>query len=324
MEKNYSFYRCYLERGVASEGPGLLAATEVVQAVCDAGFQRNGFNMRSFPSSPHCYYKYAKLPKQGMYMLWAVKKTDMTTLDILIDTRLYPCFVMIENNTDWQAEAEEVKDTLEQIINDDACKYKWNANLQLYNANTTQHLDEFTSALSYMKDTEVENHTNKIEQMTEDPKMKIIQELTKGNVKIGQFIMEVKGNNTYNEQPRTEERVEVTDEQIAKAIMAVNGEKKPLNEKQLFLGVLCVLISKYGWNSKWMTCCSRINDLPMNDQFEKPCDYNSIKALTAYRFANTDYKDWDKYEPSERERIIFRKCKSVADAFDRALTMQNE
>ena len=75
MNKNFMFYRCFLEREMAAEGePGLLAATEVVQAVCDAGFQRNGLSMKCYPSSPHCYYKYAKLPKDGMYMLWAVKK----------------------------------------------------------------------------------------------------------------------------------------------------------------------------------------------------------------------------------------------------------
>ena len=205
MNKNFNFYRCYLDRGMASEGnPGLLAATEVVQAVCDAGFQRNGFNMRSHPSSPHCYYKYAKLPKQGMYMLWAVKKTDMTTLDILIDTRLYPSFVMIENNTDWQAEAEEVKDTLEQIINDDACKYKWNANLQIYNAHTTQHLDEFTSALSYMKDRESEKHES--------------------NVQIGQLTMKMIGDiyfndNKNNKKPvHTEAEPETTDQGIVEEL----------------------------------------------------------------------------------------------------------
>lgn len=159
--------------------------------------------------------------------------------------------------------------------------------------------------------------------MSDELKLELMKELTKGNVKIENLIFEVE--NFFNKSEKsTIETPEVTDEQISKAIMAINGEKKPLNEKQLFLGVLCVLISKYGWNSKWITCCSRINNLPKNEMFEKPCDYNSIKVLTAYRFANIDYKEWEKYEPSESERLIFRKCKFVADAFDRALSMQNE
>lgn len=189
MEKNFIFYRCFLERGMAGDGePGLLAATEVVQAVCDAGFQRNGLSMKCYPSSPHCYYKYAKTPKEGMYMLRAVKKSDMTTLDILIDTRLYPSFVMIEKRKDWQEEAEEVKDTLEQVINNDADKYNWHINLREYNTNTTQNLEEFISALSYIKDQED------------------VHEKHKSNVQIGQLILKVNGDNYYSEGGKKEER----------------------------------------------------------------------------------------------------------------------
>ena len=182
MNKNFMFYRCFLEREMAAEGePGLLAATEVVQAVCDAGFQRNGLKMKCYPSSPHCYYKYAKTPKEGMYMMRAVKKSDMTTLDILIDTRLYPCFVMIEKHKDWQEEAEEVRNTLEQVINDDADKYHWHIILREHNTSTTQHLEEFISALSYIKDQED------------------VPESHKNNVQIGQLILKVNGNNYYHE-----------------------------------------------------------------------------------------------------------------------------
>lgn len=159
--------------------------------------------------------------------------------------------------------------------------------------------------------------------MSDEMKLNVLRELTKGNVKIENLIMEV--THFYNKSEKSAtETPQITDEQISQAIMAINGDDKPLNEKQLFLGVICVLISKHGWNSKWITCCTRINNLPQNEMFEKPCDYNSIKVLTAYKFASIDYKDWDKYDPSDKERIIFKKCKLVADAFDRALNMQNE
>ena len=131
MSNDYLFYRCHLERRTANDGePGLFAATEVVRAICDAGFQRNGTSMRSYPSSPHCFYKYAKPPKQVMYKMWAVKKTDRTPLNILIDTRIHPCFVMIEKNPDWQDLVGEVTDTLERMINDEAEQYNWHVKLQ--------------------------------------------------------------------------------------------------------------------------------------------------------------------------------------------------
>ena len=194
MNKNFIFYRCYLKREQTDEGePGLLAATEVVQAICDADFQRNGFLMKCYPSSPHCYYKYAKTPKEGMFMLRAVKKTDMTTLDILIDTRLYPSFVMIEKQTDWLEVAEEVKDTLEQVINYNAGKYNWHVRLQEYNTNTTQNLDEFISALSYLKDQED------------------VHEKHNSNVQIGQLILKVNGNNYYNDDIYKEEPKDVAE-----------------------------------------------------------------------------------------------------------------
>ena len=76
----------------------------------------------------------------------------------------------------------------------------------------------------------------------------------------------------YYEGGNKEHKSKLTDEQIGNAIMAINGKDKPLSEKQLFLGVICVLLSKYGWSGKWATCCNRINSLPMKDSFEKECD----------------------------------------------------
>ena len=182
MEKDYFFYRVHLERDHAGSGePGLLAATEVVQAVCDAGFQRDGFIMKDYDSSPRCFYKYAKTPKEGMYMMRAVKKTDQTTLNILIDTRMYPSLVMIEKHTDWQEETEEVIVTLEQIINNDTYKFNWRINLQKHTPQSTQNLKEFFSALSYMEDIE-DTH-----------------EKHNSNVHIGQLILKVNGNNYYND-----------------------------------------------------------------------------------------------------------------------------
>ena len=160
--------------------------------------------------------------------------------------------------------------------------------------------------------------------MSDELKLKLMQELAKGNVRIGQFILEVHGNNYYKERSDKEEKVKVNDEDISKAILSINGSEKPLNEKQLVLGVICVLLSKYGWAGHWSSCCEKIKKLPMYDLFDKKCDYNSIKVLTAYKFASVDYKDWEGYEPTQIERVIFKKCKSVADAFDEAISMQYE
>ena len=196
MKKDYEFYRCRLERRLTGEGEfALLAVTEVVQAICDAGFQKHGTTMWSHPSSPHCLFKYAKTPRDGMYKLRAVRMSDMTTLDILIDTRMYPYFLMIDNNPDWQDLMDEVIATLQQMINDEAEKYNYQGEIIMHHAHETQYLDLFLSALAYMRDRDQryqdENnnltYNNNMENISEDLKLKIIQELTKGNVRIGQI-----------------------------------------------------------------------------------------------------------------------------------------
>jgi hypothetical protein len=160
--------------------------------------------------------------------------------------------------------------------------------------------------------------------MSEELKKQILQDILKSNVHIGQFIMEVKGDNHYHAGCMNKGKTSISDEQISKAIISINGKNKPLNEKQLFLGIICVLLSKYGWTGNWSSCCERINSLPMKEQFYKECDYNSIKIITAYKFASVDYKEWSSYEPKTYEQAIFKKCKAAAEAFDEALHEQIE
>ena len=157
--------------------------------------------------------------------------------------------------------------------------------------------------------------------MSDEKKLELIKELAKGNIKIGQFIMEVNGTLNYYENQEENGKKTVSDEQISNAIIAISGEDKPLNEQQLYLGVICVLLSKYGWCGNWADCCTRINKLPMRDMFQKRCEYNSIKVLTAYKFAGVDYKEWDKYEPTKTENTIFKKCKADADDFEEAISL---
>ena len=158
-----------------------------------------------------------------------------------------------------------------------------------------------------------------MEEISKDKTGNNIQNYFYGNVKTVVY-----GDCHIHEGVCTPDKKKVTDEQISNAIISITGEEKPLNEKQLFLGVISVLLSKYGWSGNWSACCSRINKLPMKDRFEKECDYNSIKILTAFKFASIDYKDWSSYEPTSSERTIFKKCKAVADAFDEAISLPLE
>ena len=158
--------------------------------------------------------------------------------------------------------------------------------------------------------------------MSEENKIKLLHGFLRGaNISAKYLNVSFGDNATFNQtvSDSKEQRVNVTEEQISKAILAINGANKPLNEKQLFLGVIRVLLSKYGWVGTWSDCCVRINKLPMKDQFEKVCDYNCIKVLTAYKFASIDYLEWGTYKPRPEEKNIFLKCKNAADEFDKTL-----
>ena len=115
-----------------------------------------------------------------------------------------------------------------------------------------------------------------------------------------------------------------TDEVIGRAIVALNGEKKPLNEKQLFLAIIKVLWAKCGWSEKWQAACDRINSLPTvkDAELEVKCDYNNLKAPSALKFASLEYKEWETYEPNKNEREVFRKNKKLAELFEEELDKQ--
>ena len=329
--KDYNFYRCRLERRLTGEGEfALLAVTEVVQAICDAGFQKHGTSMWSHPSSPHCYFKYAKTPRDGMFKLRAVKISDMTTLDFLIDTRMYPYFLMIDNNPDWQDLMDEVIGTLQQMINDEAEKYNYQGEIIMHHAHKTQYLDLFLSALAYMRDRDQRNqdennnltYNNNMETNSEDLKLKLIQELTK-NVRIGQIIMEVKGNNTYYEQARTEEKKEITDEHIAKALIAINGKDKAVNSQVAWLGACCFLAWNHGYPRNLGDCCKKIGELPLiKDCLEYECKYESIRKFGSWKFVSMDAREWPQYMPREEEKPMFEKCLSVYLALEKEISNQ--
>ena len=332
MKNDYEFYRCRLERRLTGEGEfALLAVTEVVQAICDAGFQKHGTTMWSHPSSPHCLFKYAKTPRDGMYKLRAVRMSDMTTLDILIDTRMYPYFLMIDNNPDWQDLMDEVIGTLQQMINDEAEKYNYQGEIIMHHAHETQYLDLFLSALAYMRDRDQryqdENYNltynNNMENISEDLKLKIIQELTKGNVRIGQINMGVKGTINYHEQSRTEEKIEVTDEQLAKALIAINGKDKAVNSQAAWLGACCFLAWNHGYPRNLGDCCKKIGELPLiKGCLEYECKYESIRKFGSWKFVSMDAREWPQYMPREEEKPMFEKCLSVYLALEKEISNQ--
>lgn len=153
MDKEFFFYNCCLEgRQLELGETGFLAAKEVVRAICDADFRNNGSYLKD-PCVDACYYhEFAKRPKDGLYLMRAIKADDDTSLDVLIDTRLFPCFVLIEKNNDMLQMSKEVTKVVERSLNHAANKYGWQAKLKENQLNVVHDVALFYSAMEYVKE----------------------------------------------------------------------------------------------------------------------------------------------------------------------------
>ena len=129
-------------------------------------------------------------------------------------------------------------------------------------------------------------------------------------------------NNNSPAAPVVTPKSAYTDEIVGRAIVALNGDNKPIYEKQLFLGVCKVLVCKCGWTGKTPAICDRINGLPVAANLQVKCDYKNLKSPSALKFASLEYDEWEDYDPKDIEKEVFKKNKAAADAFAEELDKQ--
>jgi len=139
------------------------------------------------------------------------------------------------------------------------------------------------------------------------------------NVEAGGIGIQIVNGNVV---PHDNNNLQATDEQISRAIAAINGKDKVLKYQQAFLGVCCYLASCHKWPHNKEASVNRLNQLPGADKWNVPCKWESIRKFVGYRFATTDFADWDDYTPKETEREIFIECRDVARAFDEQLKLE--
>ena len=109
-----------------------------------------------------------------------------------------------------------------------------------------------------------------------------------------------------------------TKEQIANAIMNINGEGKPLNSKRLWAAVYWYLRWACGYPVKVQEFCEKIRTLPLGE-LEYECDYNSIRHFTSLSFMNQDATQLDKVKPSKNDEAFFQQCRVVVLALQEKL-----
>ena len=131
---NFTFFSCILEgRQLYCEEPFLLAASEVVRAVCKAGFQNNS----------EYVFEYAQPPKSGMFLFKVTRKTDGFSTLVFFDTRTCPNFIWVE----------KVFDNGVDITMNDFVKMLgagWKVRLEKFLPDDLLDLELFRDALDYV------------------------------------------------------------------------------------------------------------------------------------------------------------------------------
>lgn len=126
----------------------------------------------------------------------------------------------------------------------------------------------------------------------------------------------------YYENSSMNGDITVSDEQISRAIKAINGKDKVLKHQQAFLGICSYLASHHQWPNNMELSANRIMQLPGATEWELPCKWESIRKLLVLKFAKKEYSEWDDYKPNEAELSIFRECRDVARAFEQQLQIE--
>lgn len=159
--------------------------------------------------------------------------------------------------------------------------------------------------------------------MTEETKLKMMESLLK-NARVGQLNMVVESGATVNyyEAGVKNGRMEATDEQVGRAIAAINGLGGMLNNYQRWFGVIHYLSTMCGWPSTVKECCERINKLEGHDSWEWSCKFENVRKFATCKFANIPYAEWEEFKPNETERKAFAEFRDVARAFDRQLQIE--
>ena len=140
---NFIFYSCILEgRQLWFEEPFLLAASEVVRAVCKAGFQNSSDYM----------FECAQPSKDGMFLFKVTRKTDGFSTLVFFDTRTKPNFVWVENVFDNELDItiQQFVKMLGKTLSAASYAYGWKVWLEKYVPKELQDLQLFHDALEYV------------------------------------------------------------------------------------------------------------------------------------------------------------------------------
>lgn len=118
------------------------------------------------------------------------------------------------------------------------------------------------------------------------------------------------GVNHYYNTTEKQNNSEVSDEKIAQAIMAINGDKKPLNSKRKWAAVYWCLRWYCNFPNNVKDFCERVKELPLGE-LEYECDYDNIRRDCTSAFMEQDARFLDKVKVSKTDNAFYMQCREV-------------
>lgn len=101
-----------------------------------------------------------------------------------------------------------------------------------------------------------------------------------------------------------------SDEQIAQAIKAINGAKKPLNSKRKWAAVYWCLKWYCNFPDDVKKFCERVKELPLG-KLEYECDYENIRRDCLSTLMDQDARFMEKVKVGRSETAFFMQCREV-------------
>lgn len=148
--RDFFFYNCSLKGMQLGDGEtGVIADKEVLQRIFDADFRYHNLKLVNPVSNTHYYHEFVKDPKDGLYLLNIVNTLTRSSFHVLIDTRIFPNFVLVEKDPLRMEESIEVALMMEYTLKMAAPKYKWEAQLVVNHLNEIRYMNEFWTAMIY-------------------------------------------------------------------------------------------------------------------------------------------------------------------------------
>ena len=160
--------------------------------------------------------------------------------------------------------------------------------------------------------------------MNDELKLRFLKELSKGNVRIGQLVIEVHGDNHYHEKYIENTLNQYSDAQVCTALSNIVGKGKAIDSKQKWAGALWLLHWRCGYPIKAQDFCERIERLQLPQDLEYKCDYRNIRELATLSFIGEDATHMDQVRYSKNDEAAFLQLRGVAIALDKELSLSRD